>query len=79
MKKDLLKCFWRTLVPHHGRQQNFFRGGENDILLIRYQVADDCNANWRAQNAFPFLRHKENVSVTATVANSVSSKKIDSE
>jgi len=47
-------------VPRHGRPQKFFRDGAKSTFRLSFSACWRCNANGLAQNASPFLHHKEN-------------------
>ena len=56
------KNFWRAHVTHRWRPQRFFQGGgPKTTFCLSVLGCGRRHANWRTQNALPFLRHKENV------------------
>jgi len=75
MKKIFLSVLGVRLCHTMGLRRNFSRGGEKDILLMRFRLLTMQRKLSYTKTLF-FLRHKKCPLLTATVASCVPSKKI---
>jgi len=61
----------------HGHPQKFFQEGlQSSYFAYPFQVSDDATQMDVCKTLYPFYTAKKMLNVTATVANSVPSKKL---